>query len=175
MVFNATFNNISIITWRKEWNLVISIFDATCCMLIQYTIWLFPHSWLVTCFLTSVIRMGATSGAITYNLSGEVVFTPPPLFRGVCVAQSLAFSVMFCRSLCVFFHGHVVTVIIWAHFVILYIGCAVGHNFEGGKHKEHPTQISLIWFNVFKGEDLKCESLQRTMDNTETKWWQKLK
>jgi len=55
---------------------------------------------------------GATSGAGTAYSSS---------FSGVCVAQSLAFCVMFCRSLCVFFHGHVVTVIIWAHFVILYI------------------------------------------------------
>jgi hypothetical protein len=36
----------------------------------------------------------------------------------------------------------------------LYIGCAIGHNSEGGKHKEHANQISLIWFNVFKGENL---------------------
>ena len=33
-------------------------------------------------------------------------------------------------------------------------GGAVGHNFERGPPKDHPSQICLIWFSGFRGEDL---------------------
>ena len=33
-------------------------------------------------------------------------------------------------------------------------GGAVGHNIERGPPKDHPSQICLIWFSCFRGEDL---------------------
>ena len=33
-------------------------------------------------------------------------------------------------------------------------GGAVGHNFERDPRREHPCQVSVIWFNGFRGEDL---------------------
>jgi hypothetical protein len=33
-------------------------------------------------------------------------------------------------------------------------GGAVGHNIEKELPKDHPNQISLIWFSGFRGEDL---------------------
>ena len=37
-------------------------------------------------------------------------------------------------------------------------GRAVGHNFEGDPHKDHPCQV---WFDSVQ---VKCESLRRTTD-----------
>ena len=33
-------------------------------------------------------------------------------------------------------------------------GGAVGHNFERDPPKDHPCQLSVIWFSGFRGEDL---------------------
>ena len=33
-------------------------------------------------------------------------------------------------------------------------GDNVGHTIEKGPPKDHPSQICLIWFSVFRGEDL---------------------
>jgi len=51
-------------------------------------------------------------------------------------------------------------------------GGVVGHKFQRGPPKDHP---SLIWFNLvqwFQRRRFKCESLQSTSDRQmEAKWW----
>ena len=74
------------------------------------TIRSFPHSWIITWFVARVTRrvphMGQELLTLTKHLSS------PPIFWGggrVCVARSLVFCVMFCRSLFIplsFSFGH---------------------------------------------------------------------
>jgi hypothetical protein len=69
----------------------------------------FPHSWLITGFVTTHNTTGATSGAGTAYPSGASEFTP--CFSGVRVAQSLVLCVCFVErslSFCTFSFGHCV-------------------------------------------------------------------
>jgi hypothetical protein len=69
----------------------------------------FPHSWLITGFVTTHNTTGATSGAGTAYSSGASEFTP--CFSGVRVAQSLVLCVCFVErslSFCTFSFGHCV-------------------------------------------------------------------
>ena len=43
-------------------------------------------------------------------------------------------------------------------------GRAVGHNFEGDPHKDHPCQVWLNSVQGFQRRRFKCESLRRTTD-----------
>ena len=61
---------------------------------VVFTIWTFPHSWLITGFVTQrVAHVEQQLLTLLEHLS------PPSGFSGVHVARSLVFYVMFCRWL----------------------------------------------------------------------------
>jgi hypothetical protein len=57
----------------------------------------FPHSWLITRFVTRVIRRVPRVEQELLTLVGTPAFIPD--FSGIRVARCLVFCVMFCRSL----------------------------------------------------------------------------
>ena len=64
----------------------------------------FPHQTMFVSVNSNT--MGVTRGAGTANTSGVLGFTPGLYLRGVRVAGSLVFCVMFCRSCCPFSFVH---------------------------------------------------------------------
>ena len=57
----------------------------------------FPHSWLITGFVTRLTRRVPLVEQELLTLPGHA--SSPPVFSGVRVARSLVFCVMFCRLL----------------------------------------------------------------------------
>ena len=65
------------------------------------TVQSFPHSWLITGFVTRVTLR--TSLVEQKLLTLPKHLSSPPVFSGIRVTRSLVLSVMFCRSLFVLF------------------------------------------------------------------------
>jgi hypothetical protein len=61
------------------------------------TIWSFPHSWLITGFVTIVTRQVPHVEQEWPTLPEHL--SSLPVFSGVCVAWSIIFCVVFCRLL----------------------------------------------------------------------------
>ena len=66
-------------------------------MTMKVDFWSLPHSWLITGFVTRIIRRVS-------HVEQELTTFPEhqsstPVFSGVCVARSFVFGVMLCRSL----------------------------------------------------------------------------
>jgi len=74
-----------------------------------HTFWFFPHSWLITVFVTRVTRRVPFVDQQLFTLPEHMSLSP--VVSGVRVTWPLVLCVMFCRSLFVllsFFSGHCV-------------------------------------------------------------------
>ena len=95
----------------------ISVTHEHCYVLIIVII-TFPHLWLITGFLTRVIRRVPHVVKELLTLPDYPRWEHLPFLSGVSVAQSLVLCVMFCRSLLV-----LLSFSFWSLYCLSFFGC----------------------------------------------------
>ena len=78
--------------------------------LVVNTSWSFPHSWLITGFVTRVQRRVPLVEQELLILPGHL--SSPPVFSGVRVTRSLVLCIMLCRSLFVLLYFFLLVIVL---------------------------------------------------------------